>query len=68
MMSGAVRVRSVLVVALLTIAAGVRAQDATPGVEVGPDMSRFRAQYWPIDAGSGAHVTVALTPLADITR
>jgi hypothetical protein len=30
-------------------------------------MSLFRVQYWPIDAGGGAHVTVALTPLADIT-
>ncbi len=66
MMSRAVRVRVALVVALLAVAAGAPAQDATPRVEAGPDFSLFQVQRWPNDAGGGAHVTVALTPLIAI--
>src|SRR5450830_803799 len=60
------RVRTVLVIVLLALAAPADAQNATPRVEAGPDMSLFRIQYWPSDAGGGAHVTVALTPLIAI--
>ena len=66
MMSGAVRLRSALIIALCAVAVTARAQDTMPRVEVGPDVSLFGVPYWPIDPGGGAHVTVALTPLIAI--
>lgn len=60
------RFRTTLILALLVVAVGAQAQDATPRVEVGPHFSLFGVQYWPIDVGGGAHVTVALTPLVAI--
>src|SRR3954471_2774523 len=66
MMSAAMRVTSTLIVVLLAVAAAAGAQDETPRVEAGPDVSLFHIQYWPNDAGGGAHVTVAVTPLIAI--
>jgi len=44
MMSAAMRVTSTLIVVLLAVAAAAGAQDATPRVEAGPDVSLFHIQ------------------------
>jgi len=56
-----------LVLLGLMAAGNVRAQEpAPPRIEAGADVSSFQVPYWPRDAGAGAHVTIAITPLIAI--